>query len=80
MMTGFSPFFRHCVLSLAFAAQVFAISDENANGLSDVWERLFDSGQLFSSSNPSHASTADPDGDSWTNATEAIAGTNPFVS
>src|SRR5690606_34170509 len=29
-------------------------------------------------SNPNHAPTADPDGDGWDNATEAIAGTDPF--
>ncbi len=48
--------------------------DENANGASDIWEKNHNDGQLFTAYDP----TADPDGDGWTNAREAIAGTDPF--
>ena len=50
-----------------------AIHDTNQNGVSDLWERKYYSGQLAPNFNP----TADPDGDGWTNAQEAAAGTDP---
>ena len=51
-----------------------AIMDTNRNRLSDIWEKTYNSGALFSISyNP----LADADGDGWINKTEAIAGTNP---
>lgn len=52
-----------------------AIVDTNENGMSDVWERHFNSGGLFPES---FLAQDDPDGDGWNNATEAVAGTNPF--
>ncbi len=52
-----------------------AIVDTNDNGLSDFWERTFNHEQLFP---PSFDSQADPDGDGWTHAQEAVAGTDPF--
>ncbi len=57
---------------------LLAILDTNANGLSDVWEKQYNTSQLFNGSNPTHAATADPDQDGWTNAQEALAGTDPF--
>ena len=54
-----------------------AILDTNNNGMSDVWERLYNNGELF-------PSTFDPldddDSDGWTNAEEAVAGTDPESS
>ncbi|MEO6476718.1 MAG: hypothetical protein ABIQ96_16465, partial [Luteolibacter sp.] len=52
-----------------------AIVDTNDNGLSDVWERRFNSGGLFPET---FLPQDDPDGDGWSNATEAVAGTDPF--
>ncbi len=52
-----------------------AILDTNENDLSDVWERAYNSGELFDTS---FNLQADPDSDGWTNALEAIAGTDPF--
>ena len=52
-----------------------AILDTNENDLSDVWERAYNNGELFDTSfNPQ----LDSDSDGWTNALEAIAGTDPF--
>jgi hypothetical protein len=53
-----------------------AIVDSNNNGLSDLWEKHYNSGNLYTDLNPQ----ADPDGDGWTTAQEAIAGTHPFDS
>ena len=53
-----------------------AILDENHNGLSDVWERDFNGGNLFESM----TAEADPDQPGWTNAEEAVAGTDPYSS
>ena len=64
-----------CVLILGLCAfPASAILDTNENGLSDPWERAYNSGDLFSSINP----LADEDGDGWTNEQEAAAGTSPF--
>lgn len=78
---NFASLFKrlHPVAGLIFAAgPAFAIQDTNTNGLSDVWERHYNSGNLFSGANPNHAPAADPDGDGWDNAKEVIAGTDPF--
>lgn len=53
-----------------------AIVDSNNNDLSDLWEKHFNSGNLFTDLDPQ----ADPDGDGWTNAQEAAAGTHPLDS
>ena len=52
------------------------ILDTNNNGLSDVWERIYNNGELFPSMSPLN----DDDSDGWTNAEEAIAGTDPESS
>ncbi|MGD9419418.1 MAG: hypothetical protein Q7R22_010780, partial [Verrucomicrobiota bacterium JB025] len=54
-----------------------AIVDVNGNGMSDVWEREFNDGELF---DEGFDPLADPDADGWTNVEESIAGTGPFDS
>jgi hypothetical protein len=51
-----------------------AIVDSNDNGLSDLWEKAHNGGSLFPSN---FDPQADPDGDGWSNAQEAAAGTDP---
>jgi len=51
-----------------------AIVDTNENGLSDLWEKAYNNGDLFSET---YDPQADPDQDGWTNAEEAAAGTDP---
>ena len=53
---------------------VQAIVDTNDNSLSDLWEKAHNNGNLFPSN---FDPLADPDGDGWTNAQEAAAGTDP---
>ncbi len=65
-----------CAL-LCATLPAFAFLDANNNGLSDLWERAYNNGQLFGTS---FDPQADADGDGWTNAQEAGAGTNPFYS
>ncbi len=59
---------------LLLLAPIHAVLDVNVNGMSDLWERQHNSGDLFPNT---FLGTADPDTDGWTNATESIAGTNP---
>ena len=62
---------------LLFALCAFPASgilDTNSNGLSDLWERAYNGGDLFASMDP----LTDDDSDGWTNAQEAAAGTDPF--
>jgi hypothetical protein len=63
--------------TFAFALTSFshAILDLNNNGLSDVWEEQHNNGELYPAT---FFPTADPDQDGWDNATEAVAGTDPF--
>ncbi|MBI3879166.1 MAG: DUF1800 family protein [Verrucomicrobia bacterium] len=56
------------VLCAGFARA--AVVDRNGNGQSDIWEILFATGAL--------SPNGDADGDGYTNAEEARAGTNPF--
>ena len=70
---------RHLtILPLAFvfaSLPASAILDTNGNGLSDLWEAQYKVG-VHVSANLDPA--VDDDGDGWTNAKEAAAGTDPF--
>jgi len=55
-----------------------AILDTNSNGLSDLWERAYNGGELFPTIDFPDRPGDDPDGDGWTNEQEAAAGTDPF--
>jgi hypothetical protein len=65
---------RALFLFILLSGPAQAIIDINSNGVSDLWEKTYNSGTLFTNFAP----LADPDGDDWTNATEAISGTDPF--
>ncbi len=56
------------------ASDALAIVDTNENGVSDPWEERYNSGNLYTVFDPQD----DPDGDGWTNAVEATAGTDPL--
>ncbi len=63
-----------CILILA-SQRAHAILDTNHNGISDIWEIKHNSEALFPET---FDPQADPDSDGWTNAMEAVAGTDPF--
>ena len=64
------------ILGVLFIAPgSFAIVDTNNNGLSDLWEKAQNNGELFAET---FDPNADSDSDGWTNAQEAAAGTNPL--
>jgi hypothetical protein len=62
---------------LCTTASLVAVVDTNDNGLSDLWEKEYNNGDLFADT---FDPQADPDADGWTNAQEAAAGTDPFSS
>ena len=62
------PLLAAAVLASSLAAHG-AMIDQNYNGLSDVWEMVFHATGL--------GPNADTDGDGFTNAQEAAAGTDP---
>jgi len=62
------------ILSWLSTTPASAQLDTNNNGLSDVWERQFNDGQLFSSV---VLAANDDDGDGRTNLEESTAGTDP---
>jgi hypothetical protein len=59
---------------LALTHQAHAIVDFNQNGVSDLWEKKYNNGNLFPTLDP----VSDADGNGWIAAQKAIAGTNPF--
>ena len=61
--------------TLLLSVVAHAILDTNNNGLSDLWEKQYNNGNLFPNT---FFPTADPDIDGWNNRTEAAAGTDPF--
>ncbi len=63
------------VLWLLASNSAFAIIDTNNNGISDLWEKQYNSGNLFPSN---FDPQTDSDQDRWSNIQEAAAGTNPF--
>lgn len=65
---------------LGTALPLLAIQDSNSNNLSDVWEKHYNSGVLFPSTNSPYGENDDPDADGQTNAAEAVSGTDPFSS
>ncbi len=71
----FLPILSGFLILVSGVSTTHAIIDTNNNGLSDLWEKTYNNGDLLPQSlDPD----ADPDGDGWTNAQEAIAGTDPF--
>jgi hypothetical protein len=68
---------RLLIPTLAVIALVpcgLAIVDVNNNGLSDFWEKQYNNGNLFGTS---FDPEGDEDGDGWSNAKEAVSGTDP---
>ena len=75
----FSKLRALCVLAVPFLLTLptKAVLDVNVNGMSDLWEKQHNSGDLFPNT---FLGTNDPDQDGWTNATEAVAGTDPYLA
>jgi hypothetical protein len=76
-----SPRYFLLVLLPFVSLPASALIDEDADGMSDLWEgvhgfSISDNG----TSVPSQAPNFDPDGDGMTNLSESIAGTNPLSS
>lgn len=63
------------ILAAISVSPAHAILDTNNNGLSDLWEKQHNNGNLFPNT---FLATNDEDQDGWANAKEAIAGTDPF--
>ena len=67
-------YFSILAFQLFSISPLAAILDTNTNGMSDIWEKQYNNGELFPSS---FLPAADPDLDGWDNLTEAAAGTDP---
>ena len=70
----FKVLFLYFGIWLLLSSSASAIIDINSNGVSDLWEKQYNSGNLYLNFN----ATADPDGDGWNNEQEALAGTDPL--
>ena len=68
-------YFSILAFQLFSISPLAAILDTNTNGMSDLWEKQHNNGELYPAT---FIPTADPDEDGWSNATEAVAGTDPF--
>ncbi|HZM06656.1 MAG TPA: DUF1800 family protein, partial [Candidatus Saccharimonadales bacterium] len=71
-LAGFSRTFFAVCFALGLTAARAQMIDLNHNGMSDVWEWMYNASRLVPG--------ADSDGDGYSNLQEAIAGTNPFDS
>ncbi len=69
------PILSGFLILVSGISTTYAILDTNENSLSDLWEKAYNDGELFS---PSITAALDSDSDGWTNEQEAAAGTNPF--
>ncbi len=58
------------LVAIGLAYPACAVVDSNHNGMDDIWEIIYGASGL--------PPNGDADGDGWTNAQEAAAGTNPF--
>ena len=69
------------LVALSFALCAFpasAILDTNENGMSDLWEKTYNDGELYPSTDFPCGPQDDMDCDGWTNEMEAAADTDPF--
>lgn len=64
-----------CALAFSINSIAHAILDTNINGMSDLWEKQQNNGNLMPAT---FQAENDDDQDGWNNATESVAGTNPF--
>ncbi len=74
---SFLPILSGFLILISGVSTTHAIIDTNDNGLSDLWEKTFNNGALFTSG---ITAQQDSDSDGWTNEKEAAAGTNPFIA
>ena len=85
MRTAYSPQTWHvavrrwlCLLFPLLPLSARAVLDTNNNGLSDLWERANNNGELFPDT-ADFLSAADPDGDGYTNLQAYAFGMNPML-
>lgn len=68
-MSKINIYIKIYLILVFFSNQAWALLDENGNGMSDVWERLYDAQNLVAE--------VDSDLDGQTNVLESVAGTDP---